>query len=176
MVRVLISAFFVLLASCATVYNLTDRSGNTFVIEHPEVETKGKWEYRAGDVIREIEIDEIVSLSIPKAEPKIFDGRVFYPATLALEDTVSVPAHGYVCVEGTLKAENAGKKITIQLHNIKEFSRQKEEEKKETADTTATVANATANAAANETENETSSETATETNPTEGAPQEGAGN
>jgi len=170
MVRVLISAFFVLLASCATVYNLTDRSGNTFVIEHPEVETKGKWEYRAGDVIREIEIDEIVSLSIPKAEPKIFDGRVFYPATLALEDTVSVPAHGYVCVEGTLTAENAGKKITIQLHNIKEFSRRNEEEK-ETADTTAT-----ANTAANLTANETAGETAAEANPTEEVPQEGTGN
>jgi len=162
MVRVLISAVFVLLASCATVYNLTDRSGNTFVIEHPEVETKGKWEYRAGDVIRELEIDEIVSLSIPKAEPKIFDGRVFYPATLALEDTVSVPANGYVCVEGTLTAENAGKKITIQLHNIKEFSRKIEEEAKETAaDTTATA---------------TAAATATEANPTEEAPQEEAGN
>jgi len=158
MIRFLISALFILLVSCATVYNLTDRSGNTFVIEHPEVETKGKWEYRTGDAVREIEIDEIVSLSIPSAEPKIFDGRVFYPATLALEDTVSVPAKGFVCVEGTLTAENAGKKITIPLSNIKEFSRQKEEEKAE------------------EKPKETVNETATEANPTEGGQEQGTEN
>jgi len=159
MVRVLISALFVLLASCATVYNLTDRSGNTFVIEHPEVETKGKWEYRTGDAVRELYINEIVSLSIPSAEPKIFDGRVFYPATLALEDSVSVPAKGFVCVEGTLTAENAGKKITIQLSSIKEFSRQKEEEEKD-----------------EEKPKETLNDVANDANPPEGGQEQGTGN
>jgi hypothetical protein len=131
MVKFLIVAFFIMLASCAPVYNLTDRSGNVFVIENPEVETKGNWEYRTGDAVRELSIKEIVFLSVPNAEPRIFDGRIFYPATLALEDTVSVPAKGFICVEGKLKADNAGKKITIHLSNIKEFSlQQKEEEKK----------------------------------------------
>jgi len=154
MIRFLIGAFFILLASCAPVYNLTDRSGNVFVIENPEVETKGNWEYRAGDAVRELHVSEIVSLSVPNAEPRIFDGRVFYPATLALEDTVSVPARGFICVEGELKADNAGKKITIHLSNVKEFSRQqKEEEKKEP----------------NESE-------PVENEPREGEPQEGTGN
>jgi hypothetical protein len=127
MVRFLIGTFFILLAACAPTYNLTDRSGNVFVIEHPEVETKGDWEYRTGDAIRELSVNEIVSLSIPNAEPRIFDGRIFYPATLALEDTVSVPARGFICVEGELTADNAGKKISIHLSNIKEFSRQQKE-------------------------------------------------
>jgi len=165
MIRPLISTFFVLLASCATVYDLTDRSGNVFAIEHPEVETKGKWEYRTGDAVRELSIGEIVSLSIPNAEAKIFDGKIFYPATLALEDTVSVPARGFVCVEGTLTAENAGQKITIPLSNIKELRRQQKEEA--TADTTANGA-APANAIAGEAANEA--------NPTESGQQEGAGN
>jgi hypothetical protein len=130
-IKFIISSFFILLASCAQTYNLTDRSGNLFVIEHPEVETKGNWEYRTGEAVRELSVNEIVSLSIPSAEPKIFDGRIFYPATLALEDTVSVPTHGFVCVEGTLKAENAGEKITIHLSDIKEFSRRQEEKENE---------------------------------------------
>ena len=132
MARFLIGVFFVMLISCAPVYDLTDRSGNVFVIENPEVETKGNWEYRAGDAVRELQVSEIVSLSIPNAEPKLFDGRIFYPATLKLEDTLSVPAQGFICVEGELKADNAGNRITIHLSNIKELSlQQKEDEKKD---------------------------------------------
>jgi len=137
MVRFLVGAFFVMLVSCAPVYNLTDRSGNVFVIESPEVETKGNWEYRTGDAVRELQVSEIVSLSVPNAEPKIFDGRIFYPAKLTLEDTVSVPAHGFICIEGELKADNAGKRVTIHLSNIKELSRQKKEEEKPKASETA---------------------------------------
>jgi len=131
MVRLLIGSFFILLASCVPAYNLTDRSGNVFVIQNPEVETKGNWEYRAGDAVRELHIKEIVSLSVPNVEPRIFDGRVFYPATLTLEDTVSVPAHGFICVEGELTAENAGNRFSIRLSNIKELSRQQKEKQNE---------------------------------------------
>ena len=127
MLRNLISAFvFLSLVACSSAYNLTDRSGNTFVIENPKLETKGNLEYRAGDAVRELALDDIVSLSVPNAEPKIFDGKVFYPATLALEDTVSVPSQGFICVEGTLKAKNAGSKFSIPMANVKELSRQKE--------------------------------------------------
>jgi len=128
-----------MLASCAPVYNLTDRSGNVFVIENPQVETKGYWEYRTGNAVRELRIDEIVSLSVPNAEPKIFDGRVFYPATLTLEDSVAVPPRGFVCIEGELKADNAGKRITIHLSDVKEFSRQKKEEKPKASEQAAAV-------------------------------------
>jgi hypothetical protein len=117
---------FLLLIACSQAYNLIDRSGNTFVIEKPELETKGNLEYRAGDGIRELVLEDIVSLSVPNAEAKIFDGKVFYPATLALEDSVSVPPKGFVCVEGTLTAENAGSKLRIPVANIKELSRVKE--------------------------------------------------
>jgi hypothetical protein len=116
-----------LLASCSTAYNLTDRNGNTFVIESPKLENGGNLEYKAGDATRELAIKEIVSLSVPEAEPKIFDGRVFYPATLFIEDSVSVPKQGFICVEGTMLAENAGRNLSIPLSSIKELSRQKKE-------------------------------------------------
>jgi hypothetical protein len=129
--KLLIGAFLILLASCSPAYNLTDRSGNVFVIEKPELETKGSWEYRAGDAIRELSINEVVFLSVLDAEPRVFDGKIFYPATLKLEDSVSVPAQGFICVEGMLRAESVGKKFSIQLANIKEFSLRQEEEQKE---------------------------------------------
>lgn len=80
-------------------------------------------EYRAGNGVRELAIEDIVSLSVPNAEPIIFDGRVFYPATLKLEDSVSVPKQGFLCVEGSVKASNAGGKFSIPLANIKELNR-----------------------------------------------------
>ncbi|MDR2555666.1 MAG: hypothetical protein LBC64_09600 [Fibromonadaceae bacterium] len=167
MVRFLIGAFFVILVSCTPVYNLTDRSGNVFVIESPEVETKGNWEYRTGNAIRELHVNEIVSLSVPNAEPKIFDGRIFYPATLTLEDTVSVPPQGFICIEGELKADNAGKRITIHLSNVKELIRQKKEEKPNASETAAAEPTAVEPAAAEPSEGE----------PQEGEqPQEGTGN
>jgi len=112
------------LASCATPYNLTDRSGNTFVIENPQLERARYLEYKTGDATRELEVDEIVSLSIPEPEPKVIDGKVFYPATLSLEDTTSVPKQGFICIEGNLIAENAGKNLSIPLADIKELKRQ----------------------------------------------------
>jgi hypothetical protein len=118
---------FTLFAACSSPYSLTDRSGNTFIIEKPELEPKEYFEYRAGDATRELKPKDIVSLSIPNAEPTIFDGKVFYPATLALEDTVSVPPQGFICVEGTLKAENAGRKFSIKVMNISEIKLKKEE-------------------------------------------------
>ena len=123
----ILALIFLLLLSCSTAFNLTDRSGSVFVIENPELETKGNLEYKAGDAVRELAIKDIVSLSIPNAEPKIFDGKVFYPATLRLEDTVSVPAQGFICVEGTIKAKNAGGKFSIPLANVKELKLQKED-------------------------------------------------
>ncbi|MCL2100254.1 MAG: hypothetical protein FWH22_00890 [Fibromonadales bacterium] len=108
---------------CSSVYNLTDRSGNTFIIEKPELEPKGNLEYRAGNAVRELAIKDIVSLSVPDAEPRIFDGKVFYPATLALEDTLSVPTQGFICVEGIMKAKNAGGKFSIPMANIRELKR-----------------------------------------------------
>jgi len=131
MVKFIVGAVFVMLASCAPTYDLTDRSGNVFIIENPVVETKGDWEYRTGNVVRELQVSDVVSLSIPTAEPKIFDGRVFYPATLALEDTVSVPPSGFICIEGELKADNAGRKISIHLSNVKDLKLRKKEKKKE---------------------------------------------
>ncbi len=127
MLRFFISTLiFSLLLSCSTAYNLTDRSGKVFVIEDLELEPKNNLEYRAGDAVRELAIKDIVSLSIPSAEPKIFDGKVFYPATLKLEDTVSVPAQGFICIEGAIKAENAGGKFSIPLANVKELKRQED--------------------------------------------------
>jgi len=117
---------FLLLNACSQAYNLTDRSGNTFVVESMEMETKSNLEYRAGDGIRELVLEDIVSLSVPNAEAKIFDGKVFYPATLVLEDSVSVPPKGFICVEGTLTADNAGSKFSIPMANIKGLSRVKE--------------------------------------------------
>jgi hypothetical protein len=119
--------FFILLAACSSPYSLTDRSGNTFIIEKMELEPKEHFEYRAGDATRELKPKDIVSLSIPNAEPTIFDGKVFYPATLTLEDTVSVPTQGFICVEGTLKAENSGRKFSIKVMNISEIKIKKEE-------------------------------------------------
>ncbi len=117
---------FLLLLSCSTAYNLTDRGGGVFIIEDLELEPEGNLEYRAGDAVRELAIEDIVSLSVPNAEPRIFDGKVFYPATLKLEDTVSVPSQGFICVEGTIKAENAGRKFSIPLANIRELNRKED--------------------------------------------------
>jgi len=124
MFRYLILILSVLIfASCTTPFNLTDRSGNTFVIENPQLEHGENLEYRIGNATRELEVYEIVSLSI-EAEPTVFDGKVFYPAKLSLEDTTSVPKEGFICVEGTLIADNAGKNLSIPLANIKEIKRQ----------------------------------------------------
>jgi hypothetical protein len=120
-----------LLFACASQYDLTDRSGNTFIVEGIELEPKSYFEYRAGDAIRELEPKDIVSLSIPNAEPRIFEGKVFYPAMLALEDTVSVPSQGFVCVEGTLTAKNAGRKLSIKIMNISEIKLKKEDKTEE---------------------------------------------
>jgi len=125
--NLILALFVLLLLSCSSPFNLTDRSGNTFVIEKPELEHGGNLEYKAGGATRNLEIEDIVSLSIPEPEPKIFDGKVFYPATLSLEDTTSVPKQGYICVEGTIIAENAGRNFSIPLANIKELNRQKKE-------------------------------------------------
>jgi hypothetical protein len=119
---------FTLLTACSKAYNLTDRSGNVFIVESPELEIQENFEYRAGDAIRELKVKDIVSLSVPNAEPKIFDGKVFYPATLALEDSVSVPSQGFICVEGAMIAKNAGAKFKIPVANIKEFSRREEKQ------------------------------------------------
>jgi hypothetical protein len=105
---------------------LTDRSGGVFIIEDLELETEGNLEYRAGNAVRELAIEDIVSLSVPNAEPRIFDGKVFYPATLKLEDTVSVPSQGFICVEGNIKAENAGRKLSIPLANVRELNRKED--------------------------------------------------
>jgi hypothetical protein len=118
---------FMLLVACTQAYNIKDRSGNTFVVQEPELEMENYLEYRAGDAIRELALEDIVSLSMPAAEPKIFDGKVFYPAKLTLEDTVSVPAQGFIRVEGILTAKNAERKLSIPLANIEEFSRVKKE-------------------------------------------------
>ncbi|MCL2207982.1 MAG: hypothetical protein FWB90_07830 [Fibromonadales bacterium] len=123
MFRFFVLTSIFLLLSCSKAYNLTDRSGNTFVIEGPELDTNRDMEYRAGDAITKLAVTDIVSLSIPNADPQIFDGRVFYPATLKLEDTVAVPANGFICVEGNINAENAGGKFSIPLANVKELNR-----------------------------------------------------
>jgi len=120
----ILTLYVLLLVSCSSPFNLTDRSGNTFVIENPQLERGRYLEYKAGDATRELEVGEIVSLSIPEAEPNVFDGKVFYPATLSLEDTASVPKQGFICIEGNLIADNAGKNLTIPLANIKELKRQ----------------------------------------------------
>jgi len=122
----ILMSVYLLLLSCSTAYNLTDRSGNAFIIEGPELETKGNLEYKAGDAHRELAIKDIVSLSVPNAEPAIFNGKVFYPATLKLEDTVSVPEQGFICVEGNIKAKNAGRNLSIPLANIKELKRKED--------------------------------------------------
>ncbi|GBU25184.1 hypothetical protein R83H12_01825 [Fibrobacteria bacterium R8-3-H12] len=128
MFHYLISALFaLLLLSCSAPFNLTDRSGNTFVIESPKLEYGGNLVYKIGDATRELKIKDIVSLSIPEAEPKVFDGKVFYPANLSLEDSISAPNRGFICVEGTIIAENAGRDFSIPLANIKELNRQKKE-------------------------------------------------
>jgi len=113
-----------LLASCSSPFNLTDRSGNTFVIEKPQLEYGRYLEYKIGEATRELDVEEVVSLSIPEAEPNVFDGKVFYPAMLSLEDTTSVPKQGFICVEGNLIADNAGKNLNIPLADIKELKRQ----------------------------------------------------
>ena len=124
----IILSLTLLLAACSSAYNLTDRNGNTFVVENLKMEPKGNLEYRAGDAVRELALEDIVSLSVPNAEPRIFDGKVFYPATLALEDTLSVPVQGFISIEGTLTAKNAGSKFSIPMANIKELSRQDKNE------------------------------------------------
>jgi len=116
--------FALLLLSCATPFNLTDRSGNTFVIEKPQLEYGENLVYRAGDATRELDMNEIVSLSLPEADPTVIEGKVFYPAMLSIEDTVSVPKQGFICIEGTLIAENAGKTLSIPLANVRELKRQ----------------------------------------------------
>jgi len=92
------------------------------------METGKNLEYRVGNgnAVRELDITEIVSLSIPNAEPKIFDGKVFYPATLRLEDSVSVPSQGFICIEGNIKADNAGNKFSIPLAEIKDLNRKED--------------------------------------------------
>ena len=124
----IIFAFIALfLAACSTSYNLKDRSGNVYIVEGPELEGGGNFEYRTGEIKRTLEMGEIISLSMPNPEPAVFDGKVFYPATLAIEDTVSLPGQGFICVEGFLTAKNAGNKISIPLANIEELSVKKEE-------------------------------------------------
>ena len=123
----ILALFALLLFSCSAPFDLTDRSGNKFVIESPKLENGGSLEYKIGSATRELEIKDIVSLSIPEAEPKVFDGKVFYPAMLSLEDTTSVPKQGFVCVEGNITAKNAGRHLSIPLANIKELNRKKKE-------------------------------------------------
>jgi hypothetical protein len=118
---------FLVLLSCSTAYNLADRDGNVFIIEKPELKNKKKLEFRAGVAVRELAIKDIVSISIQNAEHQIFNGMVFYPATLSLEDTISVPKQGFIYIEDTLIAKNAGSKFSIPLADIKEFSRVKKE-------------------------------------------------
>lgn len=122
----ILALIFLLMLSCSTAYNLTDRSGAVFVIEDPELDIKKHLEYRAGDAVRELAIKDIVSLSVPDAEQKIIDGKVFYPATLKLEDSVSVPEQGFICVEGNIKAQNAGSEFSIPVANIKELKRKED--------------------------------------------------
>lgn len=120
-------AFIVLfMAACSTSYSLKDRSGNVYIVEGPEIEGGGDLEYRTGEIKRTVEMSEIVSISMPNPEPKVFDGKVFYPATLAIEDTVSLPGQGFICVEGFLTAKNAGNKISIPFANVEELSVKKE--------------------------------------------------
>lgn len=121
--------FLILLVSCSSVYNITDRSGNTFAVEDPEL--KGDLEYRAGSAVVELEVKDIVSLSVPNAEQRVFDGRTFYPASLKLEDSTSVPVQGFICVEGIITAKNAGRKFSIPLKDIRELNRLVKEDKKE---------------------------------------------
>ena len=97
------------------------------MIESPKLEHGGNLVYKIGDATRELAIGEIVSLSVPEADPKIFDGKVFYPAMLSLEDSVSVPKQGFICIEGTIIADNAGRDFSIPLAKIKELNRQKKE-------------------------------------------------
>jgi len=97
------------------------------VIEKPKLENGGSLEYKTGNAVRELEIKDIVSLSIPDAEPNVFDGKVFYPAILSLEDSVSVPKQGFICVEGTITAKNAGRHLSIPLASIQELKRKKKE-------------------------------------------------
>jgi len=116
--------FALLLISCSIPFNLTDRSGNTFVITRPQLEFGENLVYRAGDATRELDLNEVFFLSLPEADPTIIDGKVFYPAKLSIEDTISLPKQGFLCVEGTLIAENAGKNFSIPLANVKELKRQ----------------------------------------------------
>jgi len=124
---VILGLSLLLSLSCSKVFNLTDRSGNTFVVKGIEIEYGGNLEYKVGDATRELKIKDIDSLSIPEAEPTVFDGKVFYPATLFMEDSVSVPKQGFICVEGMIIADNAGRDFSIPLAKIKELSRQKKE-------------------------------------------------
>jgi len=122
--RIILILFVLLLVSCSTAFNLVDRSGNTFVIESPKLENGENLEYRIGEATRELKVGDIVSLSVPEAEPTVFEGKVYYPAMLTLEDSTSVPKRGFICVEGTMIAENAGRDLSIPLADIKELSRQ----------------------------------------------------
>jgi hypothetical protein len=123
MLRIFILTFLLPLLSCSTAFNLTDRSGNVFIIENPKLESNRNLEYRSGDATRELAIKEIVSLSVLNEGQEIFDGKIFYPVVLKLEDSLSVPAQGFICVEGIINAKNAGKKFSIPLANVKELSR-----------------------------------------------------
>jgi len=129
-----IGIFFIALVSCSPTYNLTDRSGNTFVVEYPELETGGNLEYRSGNAVIELEVRDIISLSVPAPTQRVFDGRLFYPATLRLKDTLSVPAQGFICIEGIIIAKNAGKKFSIPLADISELSRPKDKDEKNKAE------------------------------------------
>ncbi|GHV15415.1 hypothetical protein AGMMS49938_13600 [Fibrobacterales bacterium] len=128
--KFLLSAIVLMLLSCAPSFNLTDRNGQKFAVEKTSYEVGqgdgGKnvnLKYKVGGAMVSLSLGDIVSLEMPNAEPTIFDGRIFYPATVILEDTLSVPQNGYICVEGVFTGKNAGSKFSIRVADVAEIRR-----------------------------------------------------
>lgn len=139
------------LLGCAQTYKLTDGKGQVLTVEDPEFAPDAQVDFLIGAAVRPVKASEIVTLSVRGDAPLAREGRVFYPATLLLDDSVQVPDAGsadsgravFMAVDGYLEADHGGSPLRIPLAEVRGLFRY--EPPKEKKDSAATDTNAVAN-------------------------------
>ena len=130
-----------LLLGCAQTYKLQDSQGQVLTVTSPSFVPSSKVVFRIGDAERPVEASEIVALTIRGDEPYSRDGKVYYTATLLLEDSVKVPdeeskALGrsvYIDADGWLEAKHAGGRLRVPLAEVRALYRYEIPEPKDSA-------------------------------------------
>lgn len=130
-----------LLLGCAQTYKLQDSQGQVLTVTRPSFAPSSRVVFRIGDAERPVNASEIVSLTIRGDEPYSRDGKVYYTATLLLEDSVKVPdeeskALGravYIDADGWLEAKHAGGRLRVPLAEVRALYRYEVPEPKDSA-------------------------------------------